>query len=54
MIDADNARLAEIDAHNVRQVFDLEVARGQERFVATNAWSLAQALAESSFAWPKR
>ena len=40
MVDADKVRLVEIDDHNVRQVFDLEVAPGQERFVAANAWSL--------------
>lgn len=38
---------------NVADVFDLRVAPEQEEFVATNAWSLAQALAEYDIAWPR-
>jgi diamine N-acetyltransferase len=46
-------RLVPIDEHNVKAVFELAVAPGQEQFVATNAWSLAQAVAESAIAWPR-
>lgn len=37
--------LEPIDEHNVRAVFDLEVADHQRGHVAPNPWSLAQALA---------
>jgi diamine N-acetyltransferase len=46
-------RLESITEHNVRAVFDLAVAPGQEEFVAPNAWSLAQAVAEAAIAWPR-
>jgi diamine N-acetyltransferase len=46
-------RLEPITEHNVKAVFELEVAPGQDAFVASNAWSLAQALAEYDIAWPR-
>jgi diamine N-acetyltransferase len=46
-------RLEPITEHNVKAVFDLQVAPGQDAFVASNAWSLAQALAEYDIAWPR-
>jgi diamine N-acetyltransferase len=46
-------RLEPITPDNVKAVFELELAAGQDRFVATNAWSLAQAVAEASIAWPR-
>jgi len=46
-------RLEPISEDNVRAVFDLKVAAGQEDFVASNAWSLAQAVAEAASAWPR-
>jgi diamine N-acetyltransferase len=58
MIDENRMRTTEVvlspitDA-NVGRVFDLKVAPGQERFVASNPWSLAQALAEYEIAWPR-
>jgi diamine N-acetyltransferase len=45
--------LAPITPENVRAVYDLAVAPGQERFVAPNSWSLAQALAGGELAWPR-
>ena len=45
--------LEPITGDNVGTVFDLKVAPGQERFVATNPWSLAQALAAYEIAWPR-
>lgn len=45
--------LEPISEENVREVFDLEVSAGQENFVASNPWSLAQALAEHEIAWPR-
>jgi diamine N-acetyltransferase len=45
--------LAEITAENVAAVYDLELAPGQDEFVASNPWSLAQALAEHHIAWPR-
>lgn len=45
--------LHEINEDNVGDVFDLKVAPGQEEFVSTNAWSLAQAYAERDIAWPR-
>lgn len=48
-----DVRLAPIDEDNVKAVFELRVASGQERFVASNAWSLAQAVAEHDIAWPR-
>jgi diamine N-acetyltransferase len=46
-------RLEPITKTNVKAVFDLEVAPHQRRYVAPNAWSLAQALAEHDIAWPR-
>jgi diamine N-acetyltransferase len=46
-------RLEPITEQNVKAVFDLAVAPGQEGFVAPNAWSLAQAVAEAAIAWPR-
>lgn len=46
-------QLVHITKDNVADVFDLAVAPGQEEHVATNAWSLAQAYAEYSIAWPR-
>ena len=46
-------RLVPITKDNIRDVFDLSVASGQEEFVSTNAWSLAQAYAEYSVAWAR-
>ena len=46
-------RLEAITEANVRAVFDLRVASEQQAFVAPNAWSLAQALAEHDVAWPR-
>ena len=45
--------LHEITEDNVGDVFDLKVEPGQEEFVSTNAWSLAQAYAERDIAWPR-
>ena len=45
--------LAPITAANVGDVFDLSVSPHQEGHVASNAWSLAQALAEYDIAWPR-
>ena len=45
--------LEPISADNVGDVFDLTVAPEQEGHVASNAWSLAQALAEDEIAWPR-
>ena len=46
-------RLDPITSDNVGDVFALAVAPGQEEFVATNAWSLAEAYAEYDIAWPR-
>ncbi|HYO41677.1 MAG TPA: GNAT family N-acetyltransferase [Candidatus Limnocylindrales bacterium] len=46
-------RLEPITEANVKAVFELKVAPGQEAFVASNAWSLAQAFAEADIAWPR-
>lgn len=53
MTDGGGVRLEPITEDNVKAVFDLQVAQGQEEFVASNAWSLAQALAEHDIAWPR-
>jgi diamine N-acetyltransferase len=45
--------LEPITEANVRAVFELEVAPEQQGFVAPNPWSLAQALAEPTNAWPR-
>jgi diamine N-acetyltransferase len=45
--------LVPITPDNVRAVYDLTVGPGQERFVAPNGWSLAQALAGGELAWPR-
>lgn len=45
--------LVEITKDNVADVFDLAVAPGQQEFVSSNAWSLAQAYAERDIAWPR-
>jgi len=47
------ARLEPITADNVRAVFQLAVGPAQDRFVAPNPWSLAEALAEAAIAWPR-
>ncbi|HSP30066.1 MAG TPA: GNAT family N-acetyltransferase [Ilumatobacteraceae bacterium] len=46
-------RLDPITSDNVGDVFALAVAPGQQEFVATNAWSLAEAYAEYDIAWPR-
>lgn len=46
-------RLDPITRDNVRTVFNLSVAPGQQQFVASNAWSLAQAYALHDIAWPR-
>lgn len=46
-------RLDPITPDNVRAVYELQVAPGQERFVAPNSWSLAQALANYDTTWPR-
>jgi len=48
-----NVELTPITKDNVDEVLGLSVAPGQEEFVATNAWSLAQAFAHSDVAWPR-
>ncbi|WP_040491110.1 GNAT family N-acetyltransferase [Ilumatobacter nonamiensis] len=48
-----HVELAEITADNVGDVYDLVVAPGQDEFVASNPWSLAQAYAERHIAWPQ-
>ena len=48
-----SVRLEPITEDNVKAVYELTVAPGQEDFVAPNAWSLAQALAEAAIAWPR-
>lgn len=48
-----SVRLDPITEDNVKAVFDLQVAPGQDAFVASNAWSLAQAVAEHDIAWPR-
>ena len=50
---ADVVRLEPITEHNLKAVFELVVAPGQEAFVAPNPWSLAQALVEQAIAWPR-
>jgi diamine N-acetyltransferase len=45
--------LEPIDEHNLKAVYELTVRPGQERFVAPNPWSLAQALVHHSTAWPR-
>ena len=45
--------LAEITADNLGEVYDLAVGPGQNEFVASNPWSLAQAYAEREIAWPR-
>lgn len=45
--------LEPISDGNVGAVFELKPAPGQERFVAPNPWSLAQALAEYEISWPR-
>lgn len=49
----DAVRLEPITESNVKAVYDLAVAPGQEAFVASNAWSLAEAVAEAAIAWPR-
>lgn len=48
-----SVRLVRITNDNVGDVVDLAVAPEQAGFVATNAWSLAQAYAEYDIAWPR-
>jgi diamine N-acetyltransferase len=45
--------LTEITSDNVGDVYDLTVGPGQDEFVASNPWSLAQAYAERDIAWPR-
>lgn len=45
--------LKPITPENVRAMYDLAVGPGQERFVAPNSWSLAQALSGGDPAWPR-
>lgn len=45
--------LQPITEHSVAAVFDLKVKDGRGSFVATNPWSLSQALAEYDIAWPR-
>lgn len=45
--------LAEITPENLGAVYDLAVGPGQDEFVASNPWSLAQAYAERHRAWPR-
>lgn len=49
----DAVRLDPIAEHNLKAVFGLVTAPGQEAFVAPNPWSLAQALIEGAKAWPR-
>ena len=46
-------RLEPITTDNVGAVYRLAVAQGQDAFVASNPWSLAQALAAGGTAWPR-
>lgn len=46
-------RLEPISQSNVRAVFELDVCPEQRRYVASNAWSLAQALTQPDVAWPR-
>lgn len=46
-------RLEPITEDNVKAVFNLQVGPGQDAFVASNPWSLAQAVAEHDIAWPR-
>lgn len=46
-------RLEPITTDNLKAVFEMKVAAGQEQFVASNAWSLAEALTEGDIAWPR-
>jgi diamine N-acetyltransferase len=46
-------RLEPITDENVRAVCGLEVAPAQQRFVAPNAWSLAEAYVNGESAWPR-
>lgn len=50
---SDAVRLEPITEDNLKAVFELQLAPGQEAFVAPNPWSLAQALVESAIAWPR-
>ncbi len=49
----DDVRLDPITEANLKAVFDLTTAPGQDAFVAPNPWSLAQALLEGPKAWPR-
>lgn len=46
-----NVALTPITEDNLGEVYDLKVADGQDEFVASNPWSLAQAYAEYAIAW---
>lgn len=48
-----SVELHPITSENVAAVCRLAVAPHQQGFVATNAWSLAQAHAEHEIAWPR-
>jgi diamine N-acetyltransferase len=45
--------LAEITAENLGDVYELAVGPGQDEFVASNPWSLAEAYVERRVAWPR-
>jgi hypothetical protein len=45
--------LRPVTAQNVYAILDLKVSEGQERFVASNANSLAEAYVQPSVAWPR-
>jgi diamine N-acetyltransferase len=49
----DAVRLEPITEDNLKAVYELQLAPGQEAYVAPNPWSLAQALVESAIAWPR-
>jgi len=50
---SDDVRLEPLTEANLKAVFELTTAPGQEGFVAPNPWSLAQALIEGEKAWPR-
>jgi diamine N-acetyltransferase len=45
--------LRPVTAQNVYAILDLKVSEGQERFVASNANSLAEAYVQPAVAWPR-
>jgi diamine N-acetyltransferase len=46
-----NVTLREVTSENFREILKLEVAPGQKKFVAPNAYSIAQAYFEREIAW---